>query len=61
MKLKSKKTCAQNRYKNTGCKGFRAMERPDFCDPDEKNNTSFFFCRNMHLNQVRNTKRENIS
>jgi hypothetical protein len=26
--LKSKKTCAQNRYKNTGCKGFCAMERP---------------------------------
>jgi hypothetical protein len=29
IKLKSKKTCAQNRYKNTGCKGFCAMERPD--------------------------------
>jgi hypothetical protein len=28
IKLKSKKTCAQNRYKNTGCKGFCAMERP---------------------------------
>jgi hypothetical protein len=32
--LKAKKTCPQNRLKNTGCKGIHAIERPGFAvDP----------------------------